>query len=72
MLLPYGAAMARYSGIANITRNEDGVLRDIPLRETVGDWALPSLPLRLWTAVAGRSPHGLAATVRPNWRQHSR
>ena len=39
--------MARFSAVANVTRNEDGVLRDILLRETVGDWALPSLPLRL-------------------------
>ena len=49
LLLPYGESMARFSAIANVTRNADGVLRDIPLRETVGDWALPSLPLRLAT-----------------------
>ena len=49
LLLPYGQSMARFSAIANVTRNEDGVLRDIPLRESVGDWALPSLPLRLAT-----------------------
>jgi len=30
LLLPYGEAMARFSAIANVTRSEDGVLRDIP------------------------------------------
>ena len=72
LLLPYGEAMARFSAIANVTRSADGVLRDIPLRETVGDWALPSLPLRLATTVMPRLPADLAATVRPNWRQDTR
>jgi len=70
--LPYGEAVARFSAIANVTRNQDGVLRDIPLRETAGDWALPSLPLRLAMAVAPGLPQRLAATVRPNWRQNTR
>ena len=47
LLLPYGAAMTRFSAIANVSRNEDGVLRDFSLRESAGDWALPSLPLRV-------------------------
>ena len=72
LLLPYGEAMARFSAIANVTRSEDGVLRDIPLRETVGDWALPSLPLRLATTATARSPADLAAVVRPNWRRDTR
>jgi adenylate cyclase len=72
LLLPYGEAMARFSAIANVTRNADGVLRDIPLRETVGDWALPSLPLRLATVATSRSPGDFAAAVRPNWRQDTR
>ncbi len=72
LLLPYGRAMAGYSAMANVTRNQDGVLRDIPLRETVGDWSLPSLPLRLATTAASRSPRGFAATVRPNWRENTR
>jgi hypothetical protein len=42
------------------------------LRETVGDWALPSLPLRLATTAAARSPGDFAAAVRPNWRQDTR
>ena len=70
--LPYGEAMARSSAIANVTRNQDGVLRDIPLRETVGDWALPSLPLRLAIGVTPLEPQRLAATVRPNWRLDTR
>ena len=72
LLLPYGEAMARFSAIVNVTRNEDGVLRDIPLHETVGDWALPSLPLRLAMTATLRPPHDLAAAVRPNWRQDTR
>jgi CHASE2 domain-containing sensor protein len=72
LLLPYGTAMASFSAIANVTRNEDGVLRDIRLREAVGDWALPSLPLRLAMTATPRSPYSLGATVRPNWRQETR
>ncbi len=72
LLLPYGAEMTRFSAIANVTRGEDGVLRDIPLRETVGDWALPSLPLRLATTVTARSPRDFAAVVRPDWRRDTR
>jgi CHASE2 domain-containing sensor protein len=72
LLLPYGRAMAEFSALANVTRNEDGVLRDIPLRETVGDWALPSLPLRLAMDVNPRVAGRQAGTVRPNWRLHER
>ena len=72
LLLPYGEAMARYSGVANVTRNEDGVLRDVPLYETAGDWGLPSLPLRLAMAVDAESPQHIQTTVRPNWRQETR
>ena len=72
LLLPYGAAMARWSALANVSRNEDGVLRDIPLYEAVGDWALPSLPLRLAAGETKRSPAGFPAAVRPNWRDDTR
>ena len=72
VLLPYGEAMRKHSAITNITRNEDGVLRDIPLRETVGDWALASLPLQLAIATGTRSARSYHATVRPNWRRHTR
>lgn len=72
LLLPYGEAMARNSGIVNVARNADGVLRDIPLYEAAGDWALPSLPLRLATAVTRSSPDSFAGSVRPNWREDTR
>ena len=71
MLLPYGESMARFSAIANVTRNVDGVLRDIPLHEVAGDWALPSLPLRLATTMSA-APDSANATVRPNWRKDTR
>jgi CHASE2 domain-containing sensor protein len=72
LLLPYGKAMTEFSAVANITRNQDGILRDIPLHETVGDWALPSLPLRLAMAADWRLPDEVAATLRPNWRLQTR
>jgi hypothetical protein len=72
LLLPYGDALAKYSAISNVARNEDGVLRDIPLREAVGDWALPSLPMRLAMKGRGRQPGSFPATLRPNWRDDTR
>jgi CHASE2 domain-containing sensor protein len=72
LLLPYGEAMARFSAIANVTRDQAGVLRDIPLREAAGDWALPSLPLRLAMAVTPQVLQQYSASVRPNWRAESR
>jgi CHASE2 domain-containing sensor protein len=72
LLPPYGAAMTRFSAVANVTRNRDGVIRDIPLREPVGDWALPSLPLRLAATDAARAPLDFGASVRPNWRRSTR
>ena len=72
LLLPYGTAMARWSAVTNVSRSEDGVLRDIPLYEQVGDWALPSLPLRLAAIHNKRSPASFPAAVRPNWRDDTR
>ncbi|MDQ3039335.1 MAG: CHASE2 domain-containing protein, partial [Pseudomonadota bacterium] len=72
VLVPYGAAMRQHSAITNITRNEDGVLRDIPLRENAGDWAFASLPLQLAIATGKRSARSYHASVRPNWRRHTR
>ncbi len=72
LLLPYGEAMARYSAIVNVKRNDDGIMRDVPLYEAAGDWAIPSLPLRLATTVTGMAPQYYPASVRPNWRQDSR
>ncbi len=72
LALPYGPSMARFSAIMNVSRNVDGVLRDIPLRDTAGDWAIPSLPLRLATTATSRSPGDFGAAVRPNWRRGTR
>jgi CHASE2 domain-containing sensor protein len=72
LLVPYGVSMSTYSAIMNVTRNVDGVLRDIPLRVESGDWALPSLPLRLATTVTSRAAEDYPASVRPNWRRDTR
>lgn len=72
LLLPFGKAMAAHSAIVNVSRNEDGILRDMPLYEPAGDWALPSLPLRLAVAATNRQPQSFGASVRPNWREYTR
>jgi len=72
LLLPYGNAMSAHSALLDITRGSDGVIRDIPLREQFGDWALPSLPLQLAANATGRAPASFPAAVRVNWRVHSR
>ena len=72
LLLPYGKAMAAHSGLLDVTRGADGVIRDIPLRKTFGDWALPSLPLQLAAFDSGRAPQSFPASVRVNWRVKSR
>ncbi|HWJ07059.1 MAG TPA: CHASE2 domain-containing protein [Steroidobacteraceae bacterium] len=69
VLLPFGAVMAASSALVNVTRNDDGVLRDIPLYEAAGDWALPSLSLRLAQASRPGSSVTSTPTVRPNWRR---
>ena len=55
--LPFAAAMARHSALTNVSRSQDGVLRDVPLREPVGHWALPTLPARLAAGVRGCRRH---------------
>lgn len=68
MMLPFGKAMARHSGLVNLSRAGDGLVRDIRLYEQVGDWAIPSLPLRLAQragADIGRLRDGM---LRINWR----
>ncbi len=72
LLLPYGKSMAAHSGLLDITRGGDGVIRDIPLREPFGHWALPSLPLQLAAFATGRSANSFPASVRVNWRVNSR
>jgi len=72
LLLPYGTSMARYSGIVNVSRSDDGILRDIPLYEAAGGFGIPSLPLRLAAAATGHPPDGRVAAVRPDWRKATR
>lgn len=72
LLLPYGPAMQASSALINVTRNEDGIMRDIPLYETAGSFGIPSLPLRLATSATGKAPAVFTSTVRPNWRRNAR
>ena len=72
VLLPYGEAMAKHSALTNVSRNQDGVLRDIDLSEGVDGWALPTLPLRLATQLQGKPAGSYPARIRPDWRSHSR
>src|SRR5690606_22886403 len=39
--LPYGAAMATHSGLVNVDRAGDGVVRDVRLYLEVGGWNIP-------------------------------
>jgi CHASE2 domain-containing sensor protein len=70
LLLPYGEAMSRNSALLDIARDADGVLRDIPLRKAIGDWALPSLSLQLAASVARRPLSSYPESIRVNWRTH--
>ncbi len=72
LLLPYGAAMARNSALINVARNDDGIMRDVPLYEVAGDWAISSLPMRLAMIATGDSPRRFPDSVRPNWREDTR
>ena len=72
LLLPELDAMRRYAGLVDITRNVDGILRDMPLRETAGDWGIPSLALRLAAFDSGSAMATYPASVRINWRSDSR
>ena len=72
VLLPYGEAMAKHSALTNVSRDQDGVLRDIALREELDGWALPTLPLRLAAQAQGKPTAGYPARIRPDWRSHSR
>jgi CHASE2 domain-containing sensor protein len=72
LLQPYGAAMARHSALLDMTRDTDGVIRDVPLRRELGDWALPSLSLQVASAASGRPAASFPAAVRVNWRSHHR
>ncbi len=72
LLLPYGKAMARNSALLNVTRASDGVLRDVPLREQAGDWALASMPLRLATGNDTKAMAKFPGSIRIDWRTRSK
>ena len=72
LLLPYGDAMRQHGGLLDIDRSADGMLRDVSLRETAGDWAIPSLALRLASFDSGRAAATFPGSVRINWRSHER
>ena len=70
--LPFGTAMARHAALTNVARGQDGVLRDVPLREDVAGWGLPTLPLRLASLLERKPASAYPAQIRVNWRKHSR
>lgn len=70
LLLPYGGTMARHSALLDMTRDIDGVIRDVPLRREFGGWALPSLSLAVASVAQRRPAADYPASVRVNWRQH--
>src|SRR5262245_46287025 len=72
LLLPYGPEMQASSALINVTRNQDGIMRDVPLYEVAGGFGIPSLPLRLATKVTRKPPTSFTPMVRPNWRKNSR
>jgi hypothetical protein len=72
LLLPYGEAMQRHSALLDVDRSGDGVLRDIRLRQAFGDWALPSLALLVASRASGQPAASFPASVRVDWRKHSR
>ena len=72
VLPPFGEAMTRHSALTNISRSEDGMLRDIPLRVAVGGWGLPTFPARVAAAAQSGDASSYPAQLRVNWREHSR
>ena len=72
VLLPYGKSMSQHAALANVSRSQDGVLRDVPLRDVAGEWGLPTLPTRLAAQVQGKPASTYPPHIRVNWRKHSR
>ena len=68
LLHPFGDAMTRHSALLDMSRDADGIVRDVPLRTEVGDWALPSLALQLAATAAHRAPASFPASIRVDWR----
>ncbi len=71
LMQPYGEAMAANSGLVNVARAGDGVLRDVRLYEDIGGWALPALPLRLALLAEGNHVATVPELLRINWRTRS-
>lgn len=72
VMLPYGEAMRGYSGLVNVARADDGVVRDVRVFETIADWAIPSLPLQLARQAGANMVHERQGEIRINWRSRSR
>ncbi len=71
LLLPYGKNMVPHAGLVNIARADDGVVRDVPLYLSVGDWNIPTLPLRLAALVDAPASPPVRRLLRVNWRTRS-
>ncbi|MEG2940611.1 MAG: CHASE2 domain-containing protein [Thermomonas sp.] len=69
--LPYGDAMAKHAASTNFGRSDDSIVRDVPLRDVVGGWAIPTLPVLLAAHVQGRAASSYPAQIRVNWRKHT-
>ena len=72
LLLPYGEAMQKHSGLLDIDRAADGVIRDVSLRSEEGDWAIPSMASRLAAFDSRVSAANFPGKVRINWRSQNR
>ncbi len=68
LLLPFGDAMAIHSGLVNVDRAKDGVLRDVHLYLGAGDWNIPTLPLRLASLAGTPVAQPTQPVLRVNWR----
>lgn len=69
--MPYGDAMAKYAASTNFGRSGDSIVRDIPLRDVVEGWAIPTLPVLLAAKVQGKPASSYPAHIRVNWRKHT-
>ena len=69
--LPYGDAMAKHAASTNFGRSDDSIVRDVPLRDEVGGWAIPTLPVMLAAQVQGRAASSYPPQIRVNWRKRT-